>query len=61
VLGDFNAQIGRRESEVCVWQEVRELHGIGIRRHGIVRVIETVSCDGIALRNTRQPFMGLPV
>ena len=29
VLGDFNARIGKRESEDDVWREVRGLHGIG--------------------------------
>lgn len=29
VLGDFNAQIGKQETEDDVWREVRGLHGIG--------------------------------
>ena len=52
MLGDFNAQIGRRESEDDVWQEVRGLHGIDTCNEAGKQLLELCAINNLTIMNT---------
>ena len=52
ILGDFNARIGKRESEDDVWREVRGLHGIGSCNEAGEQLLELCAVNNLTIMNT---------
>ena len=52
VLGDFNARIGKWETEFDVWREVREVHGIGTCKEAREQLLELCAVNNLTIMNT---------
>ena len=52
VLGDFNARIGKRETEDDVWREVRGLHGMGTCNEAGEQLLELCAVNNLTIMNT---------
>ena len=52
VLGDFNARVGKRETEDDVWKEVRGLHGIGTCNEAGEQLLELCVANNLTIMNT---------
>ena len=52
VLGDFNARVGKRESEDDVWREVRGLYGIGTCNEAGEQLLELCAVINLTITNT---------
>ena len=52
VLGDFNACVGKRETEDDVWREVRGFHGIGTCNEAGEQLLELCAVNNLTIMNT---------
>ena len=52
VLGDFNARVGKRETESDVWRDVRGKHGVGSCNEAGERLVEFCAIKNLSIMNT---------
>lgn len=52
VLGDFNARVGKRETESDVWRDVRGKHGVGSCNEAGERLLEFCAVNNLSIMNT---------
>ena len=52
VLGDFNAHVGKRETENDVWKEVRGLHRIGTCNEAGELLLELCAVNNLTIMDT---------
>ena len=52
VLGDFNARVGKRETESDVWRDVRGKHGVGSCNEAGEQLLELCVINNLSIMNT---------